>query len=97
MPTFIISVSWTDQGIRHVKEAPRRTAAARELGKKVGVDIKHVYLTTGESDLLAIVEAADGANVAKFCMAIGGQGNARTRTVQAWSEAEFQKIVSELP
>ena len=97
MPTFIITLSWTEQGIRNVKDAPKRTAAARELGKKVGVELKHLYLTTGESDLLAIVEAADGANVAKFCMAIGSMGNARTKTVRAWPEAEFMKIISDLP
>jgi uncharacterized protein with GYD domain len=97
MPMFIITVSWTDQGIRSIKDAPKRTAAARELGKKVGVDIKHLFLTTGDSDLLAIVEAADGANVAKFCMALGSMGNTRTKTVRAWPEAEYLKIVSELP
>ena len=97
MPTFIITLSWTDQGIRAIKDASKRSAAARELGKKVGVDIKHLFLTTGDSDLLAIVEAADGANVAKFCMTIGGMGNARTKTVRAWPETEFMKIISELP
>ena len=97
MPTFIITLSWTDQGIRAIKDASKRSAAARELGKKVGVDIKHLFLTTGDSDLLAIVEAADGANVAKFCMTIGGMGHARTKTVRAWPETEFMKIISELP
>jgi len=97
MPTFIVTLSWTDQGIRSVKDAPKRTAAARELGKKVGVELKQLFLTTGDSDLLAIVEAADGANLAKFCMALGGAGNVRTKTVRAWPEAEFAKIVSELP
>jgi uncharacterized protein with GYD domain len=97
MPTFIITLNWTDQGIRSVKDAPKRTAAARELGKKLGVEIKQLFLTSGDSDLLAIVETSSGDNVAKFCMTLGGLGNARTRTVRAWSEAEFMKLVSELP
>jgi uncharacterized protein with GYD domain len=97
MPTFIVTLSWTDQGIRNVKDSPKRTAAARELGKKLGIEIKHLFLTTGDSDLLAIVEAADGSNLAKFAMMIGGQGNVRSKTVRAWPEAEFLKLVSELP
>ena len=97
MPTFIITLNWTDQGIRSVKEAPKRAAAARELGKKVGVEIKQVFLTTGDSDLLAIVEAASGDNIAKFCMTLGAAGNARTRTVRAWPEAEAMKMIAELP
>jgi uncharacterized protein with GYD domain len=46
---------------------------------------------------LAIVEAADGTDLAKFAMIIGGQGNVRTKTVRAWPEAEFTKLISELP
>jgi uncharacterized protein with GYD domain len=84
-------------GIRTIKDAPKRAAAARELAKKLGVDIKQLFLTTGDSDLLAIVEAADGAVLAKFCMTIGAAGNLRTKTARAWPEAEYMKMVSELP
>ena len=40
---------------------------------------------------------ASGDNVAKFTMMIGAQGNLRSRTVRAWPEAEYLKLVSELP
>jgi uncharacterized protein with GYD domain len=97
MPTFIISMNWTEQGFRNLKDAPKRAAAARELGKKRGVDIKHLYLTSGKTDLIAIVETASGDNVAKFCMVVGGQGNVRTNTVRAWPEADYMKMIAELP
>jgi len=44
MPRFILSLNWTEQGIRSVKDAPKRAQASRELAKKVGVEIKEVYL-----------------------------------------------------
>jgi uncharacterized protein with GYD domain len=94
---FIMSLNWTEQGIRHVKEAAKRAQAARDLAKKVGVEIKQVYLTSGESDLLAIVETANGDNMAKFAMALGMQGNVRSRTARAWTMEEFHKLVSDLP
>jgi uncharacterized protein with GYD domain len=94
---FILSLNWTDQGIRGVKDSAKRAQAARELAKKVGVEIKQVYLTSGESDLVVIVETPNGDNMAKFAMALGMQGNARTRTARAWMMEEFQKLVSELP
>ena len=97
MPTFILSLNWTEQGIRSVKETPKRAQAIRELGKRMGVDIKSIYLTTGDSDLLAIVEAADDDNVAKFALTLAAAGNMRTRTVRAWPEAEALKLMSELP
>jgi uncharacterized protein with GYD domain len=53
MPTFIMTGTWTDQGIRGVKEAPKRAQAARDLAKKLDVEIKQAFLTSGESDLLS--------------------------------------------
>jgi uncharacterized protein with GYD domain len=97
MPTFMLSLNWTDQGIRTVKDSPKRAQAARELAKKVGVEIKQVYLTAGETDLVVIVETPDGDNVAKFALALSAQGNVRTRTARAWPESDFQKLISELP
>ena len=97
MPTFIMSLNWTEQGIRSVKDAPKRGKAARELAKKMGVEIKQLFLTSGDNDFLIIVDAPNGDNVAKFALAVGSQGNVRTRTVRAWSEDEFVKMISELP
>ena len=97
MPTFICSLGWTEQGIKSVKDAPKRAKAARELGQKLGVDIKQVWLTNGDDDLLVILEAANGDNIAKFALALSAQGNVRTRTSRAWNEAEMQKLISELP
>jgi uncharacterized protein with GYD domain len=97
MPLFILTLNWTDQGIRNVKDAPKRAKASREMAKKCGVDIKHLYLTSGPSDLLLIISAENGDNVAQFAMALGAQGNVRSRTARAWAEDEFIKLVSALP
>jgi len=97
MPTFMLSLNFTDQGIRGIKDAPKRTQAARDLAKKVGVEIKQVYLTAGDSDLVIFVDTPNGDNVAKFALALSSVGNVHTRTGRVWSEAEFLKLVSELP
>ena len=97
MPMFILSLGWTDQGIRAIKDAPKRSQAAKELAKKLGVEIKQIYLTSGEDDLLLIVDTPNGDNVAKLALALGSLGNVRTRTARAWPEAEFHKLISELP
>jgi uncharacterized protein with GYD domain len=97
MPTFILSLGWTEQGIRSIKDAPKRAQAARELAQKLGVEIKEVYLTSGDDDLLVIVDTPNGDNVAKFALALSSQGNVRTRTARAWPQAEFQKLIAELP
>lgn len=97
MPTFMLSLNFTDQGLRGIKDAPKRTQAARDLAKKIGVEIKQVYLTSGDSDLVVFLDTPNGDNVAKFALALGALGNVHTRTSRVWPEAEFMKLVSELP
>ena len=78
MPTFVLSLNWTDQGIRSVKDAPKRAEASKELARNLGLEIKEVYLTSGDDDILIILDAPNGDNVAKFALALGSQGNVRT-------------------
>jgi uncharacterized protein with GYD domain len=59
----------------------------------VGVEIKEVYLTSGDDDLLIILDTPNGDNVAKFALALGALGNVRTRTARAWPQSEFQEYI----
>ena len=65
---FILSLNFTDQGIRNIKESPKRAKVARELAKKIGVEIKQVYLTSGASDLVVLAETENGDNIAKLAL-----------------------------
>ena len=94
---FILSMNFTEQGIRGIKDAPKRSQQARDLAKKMGCEIKQIYLTTGDFDLVAMLEAPNGDAMAKFVMALGMIGNVRTRTARAWPAEEFMKLVAELP
>ena len=94
---FMLSAKFTDQGVRGLKEAPKRAQASRDLAKKMGVEIKQVYMTTGDSDLVFLVETANGDNMLKFAMALGMQGNLHTKTARAWPMEDFMKLVAELP
>lgn len=94
---FIMSLNFTDQGIRGIKDAPKRAQAARDLAKKCGCEIKDVYLTSGASDLVVFVETSNGDNIARFALALGTTGNVRSRTARAWPMDEYMKIVAELP
>jgi uncharacterized protein with GYD domain len=97
MPLFIMSMNWTEKGIKSIRDWPKRLKAARDYGKKCGVTIKATYLTTGDHDLVTILEADDGGNIAKFALGVGEHGNVRTKTARAWTEAELAKFISELP
>ena len=61
---FIMSMNFTERGIREIKDDPKRAQAAKDLAKKCGCEIKQVYLTSGEYDLMQIIETASEDNIA---------------------------------
>lgn len=96
MPTYISMLRYTQQGISNVKNAPARIDAAKEAYKKAGGELKALYLTLGQYDLVAVAEMPNDEAVARMALALGLQGNIRSETMRAFSETEFRKIVASL-
>ena len=96
MSTFISLVSFTDQGIRNVKESPKRAEAVKAMAKKLGVTVKEVYWTLGHYDLVVVMEGDDEA-VTSTLLKIGSLGNVRSETLRAFSAAEMGRIVGNIP
>jgi uncharacterized protein with GYD domain len=94
--TFLILMNWTDQGVRNVKESPKRLDAGREAAKKLGAEIKDFYMTMGDCDLVAHLEAPNDETVAKYILGLARGGNVRTRTLKAFSEEDYRKIIGSL-
>ena len=89
MPTtYIILGKFTDQGIRNVKESPKREEAFRKLCEKVGARVKDVYRTMGRYDVAAIVDAPDDAAMNAILYSLGALGNVRTETLRAFTRQE---------
>ena len=53
MATYIIRANFTDQGIRNIKDSPRRKDAFRKLCEKMGARVKEAYRTMGRYDVAA--------------------------------------------
>ena len=96
MSAYMLLCNFTDQGVRTIKEMPQRRAAARELGKKFGVDIKAGYLAMGAYDLIIHAEATDDEAMAKFLLSLAAIGNVRTTSVKVFPEADVDKIIAGL-
>ena len=97
MPTYISLASFTQKGIEQIKEGPERLEAARKEFEALGARIKDFYLVMGQYDMVVIVEAPDDETVAKLALIIGARGTSRTVTLRAFSEADYRRIISELP
>jgi uncharacterized protein with GYD domain len=96
MAKYISLVNWTDQGIKNVKDSPKRLDAARELAKKLGCEMRDIYLTMGAYDLVAILEAPDDEAAAKFALTLGAGGNVRSTTLKAFPEDTMRKLIGSL-
>ena len=58
MATYVTLAKWTEQGIRNVKDAPKRVEAFEKAVASAGGKLKDMYMLMGEYDLL-VVSAAD--------------------------------------
>ncbi len=88
--------NWTDQGIRNVKDSPRRLDAAKKLLQDVGGEFKSFFLTMGDYDIVAVYEASDDAVAARFTLQVAQLGNIRTQTLKAFPEAAYREIIASL-
>jgi uncharacterized protein with GYD domain len=99
MATYIVLFGYTDQGIRNIKDSSTRIKAAKNTFQDLGANVKDFYSVVGfgQYDTLFVVEAPDDETMSKASLKIGSLGNVRTDTHRAFTEEEFQKIVSNLP
>ena len=96
MSTFVSLLNFTDQGIKDVRESPRRYEAFRVAAEKLGVTVKGVYYTVGHYDVVLILEGPDEAVTAAL-LKTGSLGNVRSETLRGFSVDEMKKIVGMMP
>ena len=96
MPTYVVLVNWTDQGIRSVKETIERTDTGAEIAKKHGMEFKQSYWTVGPYDMVAVITAPDDEAMSAHLLEIGSLGNVRTTTLRAYDEEEMSGILERL-
>ena len=90
MASFILLAHFTEQGIKNVKDSPKRADAFRQSAKKHGATVKEIFWTLGQYDVVVIGEARDEISMAALSMSAGALGNARTQTLRAFSETEIK-------
>ena len=96
MSHYIILVNFTDQGIRNVKDSPKRAEAFRSALEKEGGKVINLYYTLGKHDIVAIVEAPNDDAIASVLYVTGSKGNVRTKTLKAFPMSEAAKIIEKL-
>jgi len=97
MLTYIVLGSFTDQGIRTVKDTTKRADAAKDMAARFGVTMREIYWTQGQYDVVTVCEADNEAAISAFGLALGSAGNVRFQTLRAFSRDEMNGILAKLP
>jgi uncharacterized protein with GYD domain len=97
MATYIALLRYTQKAREAIKEGPARREAAKKMFAASGATLKHVYITMGRYDAVAIAEAPDDATMARMALAGASQGFIQTETMRAFTEQEADKIIASLP
>ncbi|WP_456619314.1 MULTISPECIES: GYD domain-containing protein [unclassified Bradyrhizobium] len=96
MVTYVVLGNFTDQGVRNVKDSPKRADAFKEMAKTFGVTVREIVWTQGRYDVVTVLEAPDEAAAMSLSLSLSALGNVRTETLRAFSAADMTKIVGKM-
>ncbi len=96
MSTYVVLGSFSDQGIKAVKDTAKRAKAFRDLAKSMGGNIKDIYWTLGKFDVVTILEAPNDETATAIMMKAGSLGNMKSQTLRAFTENEINSVLSKV-
>lgn len=97
MPTYVTLMRFTQKGAEQIKQGPARLEEAKKRAKERGAEIKAYYLTMGQYDAVVITESPSDEVQAVGVLQGASMGFIRTETMRAFTEAEYKKMVGQLP
>lgn len=92
--TFFMFGKYSSEAMGEINA--KRTAAARDLIKKLGGSIKAMYALLGQHDLVLIVELPTMTDAMKAAVALGRETGISFATSPAVPVAEFDKLMVEM-
>ena len=96
MALYVILSTFTDQGVKAIKDSPKRAEAFKQLAEKNGVKIHTLLWTLGQFDVVIIAEAADDIALTALTLSTAELGNVRGQTLKAFDTADIAKIIAKL-
>jgi uncharacterized protein with GYD domain len=97
MPTYIMLMKWTEQGVKDAKNALTRQEQGSAGLERAGGRLIGSWWTQGAYDAVLVFELPDDETASAAALALGMQGNVRTETMRAYGREEMQRILQKLP
>lgn len=97
IPVFVCLMKLTDQGVKEIKNAPKRIQEAIKNLEAMGGKLTAFYMVMGEYDYVGIAEVPSDEVAAAFLLGLGSSGYVRTTTLKAFTTEQLAAIVKKLP
>jgi uncharacterized protein with GYD domain len=94
MPTYVSLINWTDQGIRSYRDSVARAEAFRNALSEAGGQVRELFWTLGEYDIVAVIDAPDDETAMAVLLQTASLGNVRTRTMRAMGQDEINAVIA---
>ena len=96
MATYVVLATFTDAGIKNVKQTIERADAFKQMAAKAGATVKNLYWTLGAHDVVAICEAPDDETATALSLSVASRGNVRSETMRAFSFEEIKTVLAKM-
>ena len=97
MSRYVLLLNYTDEGMRNIKYLPQHINAFRQAVEAGGGRMTDVYLTMGQYDLVAVIEAPSDETCVSIALALSSLGNMRSTTLKAFGEEDLATVVENIP
>jgi uncharacterized protein with GYD domain len=97
MPTYGLLMKWTEQGVKDIKDSPRRLAEGAKACEAAGGKNVKYWVTMGDYDILGIADLPNDEAAALVAFSLSSLGNVRTTSFRMFTPEEFDKTVKMLP
>jgi uncharacterized protein with GYD domain len=97
MLTYIALLTFTEKGIRDVKQTAKRADAFNDLAEKNGIKIINTFWLNGPFDGIHIFEVANEDQAMVHSLSLSSFGNVKTQTFRAYSKREILPLLESIP
>ena len=96
MVTYMMLMKLTDQGLKDIKNAPKRIDDGIKSFEKIGGKLLGFYAAAGEYDYVSIGEAPTDEAAVTFALGLSAMGYVKTSSVKLFGVNQFKEMVNKL-
>jgi uncharacterized protein with GYD domain len=96
MPRYVVTATWTDQGVRDATATLERARQVRQMLSELGAAMEQIYWTLGRYDVVTIMTAPDDETIAAGVLKISMSGGVRTEILRAFDESEMEGVLAKI-